>query len=76
MLLRTSLTSFDHQLIDRAQLGIIPGAHCLRLNIRHRNRTSVLVILQRLRDEDAQSFEFSILDGIKYSNAVGPVDCE
>jgi hypothetical protein len=73
MLRNTSLASLHHQLINRAQLGIVPRADGLRLNIRHCDRTSVLVILKRLRDEDTQSFEFSILDGIKYSDPVGPV---
>jgi hypothetical protein len=64
--------SLNHQLIDSLQLRVIVRAHLARLNIRHRNRSCVLIVLRSLRDEYAQRFELSIFDCIEHSDAIRP----
>jgi hypothetical protein len=63
-----------HQLINSAQLSIIVRADLLRLDIRHFDRPSILVVRIRVRYENSQRLELSILDSIKYCQAIGSVN--
>jgi hypothetical protein len=65
-----------HQLINSVQLSIIVRADLLRLDIRHFDRSSILVIHIRVRYENSQRLELSILDSIKYCQAIGSVNCK
>jgi hypothetical protein len=61
----TSLVSFDHQLIDCFQLGVVELADLVGLDVRHVERARVLEVLEGLGNEEAQDFQVSSLDGIK-----------
>ena len=61
----TSVVGLDHQLVNSFQLGIIPDSNRLGLNVGHVNRASVLEVLKRLGDEDAQDLEVGSLDGVE-----------
>jgi hypothetical protein len=76
LLKHTSVMCLHHQLINSAQLGIIVRANLLRLDVRHFDRSSILVVCKCMRDENSQSLELSIFDSIKYCQSIGSVDSE
>lgn len=60
----TSLTSLDHQLIDRLKLSVVPPSYSLWLNVGHIDRSSVLVVVECLANKDANSLQTSRLNCI------------
>lgn len=60
-----------HELVNGAQLRIVICTNLLRFDVRHVDRASIFVVLERVRNEDTQRFELSIFDCVKYSQTIG-----
>ena len=70
----TAFVSFDHQLVDRFQLGVVKVAHFLGLDVRHVHGACVLEVLEGLGDEQAEHFQVCGLDCVEDFQAFGSED--
>jgi len=61
----TSFVSFDHELVDCFQLGVVELADLVGLDVWHVGRAGVLEVLEGFGDEKTQDLQICRLDGIK-----------